>query len=102
MRASGRAFEWASCLAGALVPVLVLVAGTESRSQGMVIVREAAAVQPPAEEDAEVEEDAPQQAAVGGFVMNDDQFEMWVFGGNGPMNSGAARRNRLESLLTPR
>jgi hypothetical protein len=30
--------------------------------------------------------------------MSDDQFDQWVFGG--PMNSGAARRNKLESLLT--
>lgn len=81
----------------ALIPV---VSAKESRAQGVVIVREAVAVQPPAEEDAEADEIAPAEPAVQAFVMNDEQFDAWVFGGNGPVNSGAARRNRLESLLT--
>jgi hypothetical protein len=33
------------------------------------------------------------------FVMNDDQFDQWVFGNMGLGNAGAAR-NRLDSLLT--
>ena len=101
MRASGRAFGLTSCLAGAFL--FLLVAGTEARSQGMIVVREEVAVQPPgekADEEEDTDENVPQQAAMGVFVMNDDQFDQWVFGGGGPVNSGAARRNRLESLLT--
>jgi hypothetical protein len=88
----------ASCLASTLW--ILLIAGTESRSQGLVVVREEAAAQPPAEEPGEDEEagENVRMRANMAFVMSDEQFDQWVFGG--PMNSGAARRNKLESLLT--
>src|SRR5262245_36898424 len=98
MRESGRDYGLASCLASTLL--ILLIAGTESRSQGLVIVREEAVAQPPVEgagEDEEAGENVRQRVDMA-FVMSDDQFDQWVFGG--PMNSGAARRNKLESLLT--
>jgi hypothetical protein len=99
MRECHQSHRLMCCLAGALL--IALVAGTESRSQGMIIVRDAQAVQPPvegAEEEDEGNENAVERLAIPNFVMDDNQFDQWVFGG--PMNSGAARRNRLESLLT--
>jgi hypothetical protein len=51
---------------------------------------------------AQDEEEAPAPAVVNrmnGFVMNDFQFDQWVFGNMGMANANAAR-NRLDSLLT--
>jgi hypothetical protein len=47
-------------------------------------------------QDIEVEEDAAPQPEQGVFVMNDMQFDQWVYGG---VNDSAARR-RFDSLLT--
>jgi hypothetical protein len=52
--------------------------------------------------DDDEEEAAPVQAKVArlnGFLMNDAQFDQWVFGNMGVANAGVAR-NKLESLLT--
>ena len=49
------------------------------------------------------EEEAPAQPVMRGgfnaFVMNDAQFDQWVFGNMGVANAGVAR-NKLDSLLT--
>jgi hypothetical protein len=53
-------------------------------------------------QDDDEEEEAPNQAQAArmhAIVMNDAQFDQWVFGNMGLGNAGAAR-NRLDSLLT--
>src|SRR5690349_3656190 len=55
-----------------------------------------------AQDDGEEEEEAPNPAPavrMHAFVMNDQQFDQWVFGNMGLANAAAAR-NRLDSLLT--
>src|SRR5262245_38079822 len=55
-----------------------------------------------AQDDGGAEEEAPNPAPavrMHAFVMNDAQFDQWVFGNMGLANAAAAR-NRLDSLLT--
>src|SRR5262249_46643570 len=55
-----------------------------------------------AQDDGEEEEEAPNPAPavrMHAFIMNDGQFDQWVFGNMGLGNAGSAR-NRLDSLLT--
>jgi hypothetical protein len=91
-------------LAGVIV-ALIMMWGTYCRAQAQaVVVQEAVAVQLPGqeaaadadEEDEAVENEAPQRMQPV-FMLNDDQFDQWVFGG--PRNSGAGR-NKLDTLLT--
>jgi hypothetical protein len=52
-----------------------------------------------AQDDDDEEEDAQQQAVVvNNFLMNDAQFDQWVFGNMGVANAAAAR-TKLDSLL---
>ena len=52
-------------------------------------------------QDDDDEEEVPAQAVVNmnGFIINDAQFDQWVFGNMGVANAGVAR-NKLDSLLT--
>src|SRR5690348_1383421 len=55
-----------------------------------------------AQDDGEEDEEAPNPAPavrMHAFVMNDQQFDQWVFGNMGLGSAGSAR-NRLDSLLT--
>jgi hypothetical protein len=53
-----------------------------------------------AQDDDDEEEDAQQQAlVVNNFLMNDAQFDQWVFGNMGVANAATAR-TKLDSLLT--
>jgi hypothetical protein len=105
MMGIGRSFESGILLAG--IVAVILVWGTYCRAQvEAVVVQRAVAVQvqPPAgeaapdadEEDEVVENEAPQRMQAV-FMLNDDQFDQWVFGG--PRNSGAGRV-KLDTLLT--
>jgi hypothetical protein len=73
---------------------------TAGAQVGQVIIREVrrvdvqAAVQDPAAED-DAADDAVVVQAAPVFMMNDNQFDMWVFGNR---NSGSGR-NKLDSLL---
>jgi len=107
MMGIGRCFQ-SRILVGAIV-TLLMAWGTYCRAQAQaVVVQEAVAVQiqapggvteaaaDPDEEDEAVENGVPQPVQPM-FVLNDDQFDQWVFGG--PRNSGAGR-NKLDTLLT--
>ena len=80
-------------------PRRILACLSGCRAQVQVHGRERSAGQPPVEQDADEEAEANDavQLASPSFVMNDDQFDQWVFGG--PRNSRAGR-NKLDSLLT--
>jgi hypothetical protein len=99
----GRSIKSRILLGG--IAAVIMTWGTYCRAQAQaVVVQEAVAVQLPGQEaapDADEEEEAvengvpqPMQPV---FMLNDDQFDQWVFGG--PRNSGAGR-NKLDTLLT--
>jgi hypothetical protein len=96
-----RSFWWRRFhLAGTLVLVIAAAQACRAQVRG-VVIREVEAAQPPggAAEAPDEEDEAGNgvvQPAPAVFVMNDDQFDQWVFGG--PRNSGAGR-NKLDSLL---
>ena len=70
--------------AAALLAITFVGAGSSARAQ---------------DDDDEDEVPAQAQVNMNGFVMNDAQFDQWVFGNMGVANAGVAR-NKLDSLLT--
>jgi hypothetical protein len=89
------------------IVAVIMAWGTYCRAQVQaVVVQEAVAVQLPGQEaapDADEEDEAVEvenglaQRMQPVFMLNDDQFDQWIFGG--PRNSGAGR-NKLDTLLT--
>jgi hypothetical protein len=105
MMGIGRSLNSRILLAGMVVFIMAWDTFCRAQAQ-VVVVQEAVAVQvqlpggeatvDPDEEEEAVENEAPQRVQPV-FMMNDDQFDQWIFGG--PRNSGAGR-NKLDTLLT--